>query len=497
MSDSINYDTDPLASWKSTSALIFSGAFALLCIKSGMSIFYSVLLFLTLCKIINGIVNNVSNKAFTGIFTLILMPILPASKDMIRSALVNALPSSQVTAKGLDFLTGVILAILFLVFMLISSLISCTLPELKLPKQAYKKTLIVIFSITWLSAMTALYCVIDYCNGKFIRLPGIIAFLLPGVLAAISVGSLRKMAKTVNESADQVPKRQNKLAVEGESSSPAQEVGKLEERPTTKLADVAGMEEVKKQIRLRLIEPVKNPELAKKYGLKTGGGVLLYGPPGTGKTFIARAVAGELDLPFYMITAADVFGKYVGESEKNIRELFINARKNPLSVVFIDELEVIFGKRTENIHETTQKVISVILQELDGVSQNKNPMLLLGATNTPWKVDEAFLRPGRFDILAFVDLPDFEARKQILKSAFKQGNLPLEPGLIDYIAENSKRYSGADLNGIVMKMRQTAYDSKADIYSMNMAYEILLKSTPSCSGDLRRQIKQWEKERKA
>ena len=498
MSDSTNYVTDQLESWKSTSALIFSGAFALLCIKSGMSVFYSVLLFLPLCGVIKGIVNNLSNKAFSGIFTLILMPILPASEGMIKNALINALPASQVTVKGLDFLTGVILTILFLIFMLISSLISNTLPELKLPKRAYKMTLIVIISTTWLSAMAALYCAIDYCNGKFIRLPGIIAFLLPGVLAAISVGSLRKMAKTVNESAERVPKnRQVKLAAEGESSSPEQEVGKLEERPTTKLADVAGMEEVKKQIRLRLIEPVKNPELAKKYGLKTGGGVLLYGPPGTGKTFIARAVAGELDLPFYMITAADVFGKYVGESEKNIRELFINARKNPLSVVFIDELEVLFGKRTENIHETTQKVISVILQELDGVSQNKNPMLLLGATNTPWKVDEAFLRPGRFDILAFVDLPDFEARKQIVKSAFKQGNLPLEPGLIDYIAENSKRYSGADLNGVVMKMRQNAYDRKAEMYSMNMAYEILLKTTPSSTGELRRQIRQWEKERKA
>ena len=257
------------------------------------------------------------------------------------------------------------------------------------------------------------------------------------------------------------------------------------------------MDEVKKQIRLRLIEPVKNPELAEKYGLKTGGGVLLYGPPGTGKTFIARAVAGELDLPFYMITAADVFGKYVGESEKNIRDLFVNARKNPLSVVFIDELEVLFGKRTENIHETTQKVISVILQELDGVSQNKNPMLLMGATNTPWKVDEAFLRPGRFDILAFVDLPDLAARKQILKSAFKQGKLPMEEGLIDYIAENTKRYSGADLNGVVMKMRQDAYDSKAGIYSMDMAYQILLKTVPTSTGDLLKQIRQWEKERRA
>ncbi|MBQ3122265.1 MAG: AAA family ATPase, partial [Bacteroidaceae bacterium] len=107
----------------------------------------------------------------------------------------------------------------------------------------------------------------------------------------------------------------------------------------------------------------------------------LYGPPGTGKTFLARAVAGELNLPFYMITSADVFGRYVGDSEKNILRIFQEARKHKLSVIFIDEMETIFRKRTDDIHEVTQKVISVILQEMDGVVKHKNPILLLGATN--------------------------------------------------------------------------------------------------------------------
>ncbi len=189
-----------------------------------------------------------------------------------------------------------------------------------------------------------------------------------------------------------------KMSMEGNESKKLNDC--RVERPSVRLDDVAGMEDVKRQIRLRMIEPLQHPEEAKKHGLKIGGGILLYGPPGTGKTFIAKALAGELDLPFYTITAADIFGKYVGQSEKNIRTLFEETRKNPLSVVFIDELETIFRKRTGDIHETTQKVISVILQELDGVKDGKNPFLLLGVTNAPWMIDEAFMRTGRFDVKA-------------------------------------------------------------------------------------------------
>jgi len=234
---------------------------------------------------------------------------------------------------------------------------------------------------------------------------------------------------------------------------------------------------------------------AKKYGLKTGGGVLLYGPPGTGKTFLARAVAGELNLPFYMITAADIFGKYVGESEKRIRELFQLARKNPLSVIFIDELETIFSKRSDNIHETTRKVISYILQELDGVDQNKNPILLLGATNTPWLIDEAFLRPGRFDILAFVDLPDQPARVQILQTAFKPSELTQESGLLQYIADNTAGYSGADLNGVVSKIQQQAFRRGDQSFTKMLAYEVLLNSPPSPNQEMIARLHRWEASR--
>lgn len=265
------------------------------------------------------------------------------------------------------------------------------------------------------------------------------------------------------------------------------------ERPNVRLDDVAGMQKVKDQIRLRLIEPLKRSDEAKKHGLKVGGGILLYGPPGTGKTFIAKAVAGELDLPFYAITSADVFGKYVGESENNIRNLFREARKNPLSVIFIDELETIFRKRTESIHETTQKVITVILQELDGINDRQNPILLLGATNTPWMIDEAFLRAGRFDVMAYVGLPDADARRKIVQNSFKDVAFPVAPESIDFLVASTDGYSGADLKGVVQKVKQFAFDKNATIYAKALFEEALKDSAPSCNAETRAKIEAWEK----
>lgn len=279
---------------------------------------------------------------------------------------------------------------------------------------------------------------------------------------------------------------------EGGDANPGDEKCRVE-RPKVRLDDVAGMQKVKDQIRLRLIEPLKRADEAKKHGLKVGGGILLYGPPGTGKTFIAKAVAGELDLPFYAITSADVFGKYVGESENNIRNLFREARKNPLSVIFIDELETIFRKRTDSIHETTQKVITVILQELDGVNDRQNPIMLLGATNTPWMIDEAFLRTGRFDVMAYVGLPDAEARKKIVQNTFKDVAYPVAPETIEYLVANTEGYSGADMKGVAQKVKQLAFDSGATSYAKELAEKALSDSSPSCTSETAAKIEEWEK----
>ena len=268
------------------------------------------------------------------------------------------------------------------------------------------------------------------------------------------------------------------------------------ERPNVRLADVAGMEDVKEQIRLRLIEPVKDASLAQRYGLSAGGGMLLYGPPGTGKTFLAQAVAGELALPFYMITAADIFGKFVGESEGKVKKLFRDIRKNDLSVVFIDELEAVFPNRSADVHETSRKVISLLLQELDGMDKTKNPILLLGATNVPWLVDEAFLRPGRFDICLYVGPPDFAARRQMVLSSLGKGEVPYDERLGDLIAGKTEGYSGADIKGIIDRLRQTAFVRRLPSYTCEVAEEIVAASTPSTNGDLIKKIRHWEESRR-
>ena len=265
--------------------------------------------------------------------------------------------------------------------------------------------------------------------------------------------------------------------------------------PDTRLDDVAGMEDVKEQIRLRMLLPLQQPEIAKRHGIAPGGGMLLYGPPGTGKTFIARAIAGELKIPFYAVTVADIFSKYVGESENNIRVIFEEIRKNKLSVLFIDELESIFRKRTDEIHESTRKVISILLQELDGIQTHESQLLLIGATNTPQLVDEAFLRTGRLDVQIFVGLPDKNARKQILEFCFKNVKYPIPEGLIDFVAEYTESYSGADLKGLASKVKQMAFARKLNVYSEELFKECLAQTHPSPNAHILQQIKEWEQKK--
>ena len=277
------------------------------------------------------------------------------------------------------------------------------------------------------------------------------------------------------------------------AGEPAPQSATRLERPDVRLADVAGMEKIKEEIMVRVINPLRDPEKAREYDISVGGGIMLYGPPGTGKTFIARAVAGELNLPFYVITAADIFGKYVGESESNVRRLFAEARSNPFSVVFIDELETVFPKRSENIHESTRKVISILLQELDGIDNTRNPILLIGATNTPWQVDEAFLRTGRFDLSVYVGLPDEAARKKIIANAFKKVQKKVDSAAIELLAARTGGFSGADLKGITTKIKQCAYRKLVPVLEKDLFSECLKDYTPSSSPGINEQIAAWEK----
>ncbi|HSZ72252.1 MAG TPA: AAA family ATPase, partial [Cytophagaceae bacterium] len=187
------------------------------------------------------------------------------------------------------------------------------------------------------------------------------------------------------------------------------------EKPSVNFGDVGGMLTVKKEIELKIIHPLNHPELYKAYGKKTGGGILLYGPPGCGKTHIARATAGQVNARFISVGLNDILDMWVGNSEKNLHEVFQTARANAPCVLFFDEIDALGASRSDMKQSSGRHLINQFLQELDGIDNNNEGVLVLGATNTPWHLDAAFRRPGRFDRIIFVPPPDAEARETIFK----------------------------------------------------------------------------------
>lgn len=361
---------------------------------------------------------------------------------------------------------------------LLARLISECIGTLSIPKGLHRAVVRILEVLSSVCSAVLGISAVKFVDAKICALP-----FWAKLLTAIAIGfflmrSLRRIFSS--------PPPTSRTAKVG-----AAKVKSLAQRPDVRLSDVMGMEQAKEQIRLRLIEPLRDPARAKRYGLKIGGGVLLYGPPGTGKTMLARAVAGELALPFFTFTSADILGMYVGESEKNIRRIFAEIRKNSLSVVFIDELETIFPKRTSDIHETTRHVISILLQELDGLDQQRNPILLLGATNVPWMVDGAFLRPGRFDEKIFVDLPDETVRRKIIDSLFSRSSIPCKGDIVGYLAAKTDGYSGADLNGIINRLSQLAYANRSRYYTLELAQAALDSVPPSVDTEQLAALRNW------
>ena len=221
----------------------------------------------------------------------------------------------------------------------------------------------------------------------------------------------------------------------------------LMEKPSIKFEDVGGMKRVKDEIAIKIIQPLKNPDLYKAYGKKIGGGILLYGPPGCGKTFIARATAGEISAKFFNIGLHDILDMWIGNSEKNLHEIFEMARRNAPSVLFFDEVDAMGASRSDMKQSGMRHVINQFLSEMDGVEKSNEGVLILAATNAPWSVDGAFRRPGRFDRIIFVEPPDEEAREEILRAILK--DKPAADVEVGKIAAAAKDYSGADLKAVV------------------------------------------------
>lgn len=219
------------------------------------------------------------------------------------------------------------------------------------------------------------------------------------------------------------------------------------QKPEINFDDVGGMNTVKKEIELKIIKPLIHPDLYKAYGKKIGGGILLYGPPGCGKTFIAKATAGQVNAKFISVSLNDILDMWIGNSEKNLHEIFELARNNTPCVLFIDEIDALGASRSDMKQSSSRHLINQFLQELDGIDSMNEGVLVIGATNTPWNLDPAFRRPGRFDRIVFVPPPDTTTRESILKLKLKSK----PSGTINFgsIAKKSEKYSGADLDAII------------------------------------------------
>jgi AAA+ superfamily predicted ATPase len=216
------------------------------------------------------------------------------------------------------------------------------------------------------------------------------------------------------------------------------------ETSSISLADVGGMEAVKRRLHVALIGPMRNPELREAYHKSLRGGLMLYGPPGCGKTFIARATAGELGASFLAVGLAEVLDMWLGQSERHVKEIFDTARRNAPCVVFLDELDAIGQKRSNlRTSPSMRGVVNQLLSEMDGFAGGNEGVFVLGATNHPWDVDTALLRPGRFDRTLLVLPPDEPARESILLKAMK--DRPVEGVDTSLLAKHTDQFSGADL----------------------------------------------------
>ncbi len=270
----------------------------------------------------------------------------------------------------------------------------------------------------------------------------------------------------------------------------------IKEKPSLRFDDVAGLDGVKEDIRLRMLYPFEHPELAKKFGINPGGGVLLYGPPGTGKTMLAKATAGEIDATFFRISPADVLSKWVGEAEQNIKKLFDAAGQEKRAIIFIDEIEALVPARRDEGSSVMQRVVPQILQGMEGFDEkNVSPILFMGATNVPWQLDPAVLRPGRFDEKVYIPLPDLPARRKMLDIYL--GRRPVASELnLDALAQELEGYSGADIKYIcdrsatVPFLRSVAQGQEEEI-TLQILKDVIADAPRSVTGELLKRFEDW------
>lgn len=263
-----------------------------------------------------------------------------------------------------------------------------------------------------------------------------------------------------------------------------------------KFDDVIGLENAKKFIIDRMVKPIMDLERAEQYYLRMGGGVLLYGPPGTGKTLIAQSTAAEIDAQFNELSPSIVRG-YPGDPEKKIEELFQNMFSSTRSVLFIDEAEALLGSRNNQSSSVMQRITPVLLSQFNKLSRHRHsPVLIIAATNLPWDIDQAFLRPGRLDKALFVGLPAHNDRVSLIKRFLDKRSEVVDKDMyraekLDKLADALDGYSGADIEQIIDEAALEAFNKKGEI-SYQMIEEKIRSNEPSVTADLLEKYQRWE-----
>ena len=262
---------------------------------------------------------------------------------------------------------------------------------------------------------------------------------------------------------------------------------------TVHWADIGGLDTVKQHLIEAVEWPMKQPEIFKRLGIKPPKGILMYGPPGCGKTLLARAVATESEANFISIKGPEVFSKWVGESEKAIREVFRKARMAAPAVIFFDEMDSLTPQRGGGGSDSgvSERVISQLLTEMDGILSLQD-IVVIAATNRPNLIDPAVLRPGRFDRLIYVPEPDDKSRLQILK--LYTTNMPLNKDVdLNQVATATRYYSGADLENICREaaMHALRRDIAAGEVTMKDFQDALKEVGPSVSPDMEKWYKSF------
>lgn len=224
------------------------------------------------------------------------------------------------------------------------------------------------------------------------------------------------------------------------------------ESPNVHFSDIAGLENVKSLIRLKVIEPIMHPELFERFGKTSNGGILLYGPPGTGKTMIARAIATETKLDFFSVRCSDIVGKSFGDGERNLNALFSAARESGRAMIFFDEFESLACKRGGG-STVMNRIVPELLSQMDGFQKAEGVLIVLASTNRPWDLDSAVLRPPRITERIYVGLPDFAARHYMVRHALEP--LPKQE-LLDYdrVADALEGFNCADISAFVEKVKE-------------------------------------------